>query len=238
MKLINYLVQGLKKSNCGIFIFSLTTTYEDLLLSSEPFQQPIPLAVSFSWDFFLSAFRVMFILINFLGGLCRKWLIFWLTYGSKKACMTRWLWSWCTLKNLSQIFFCWLTKLENPNWLYKLLPMIYWSTWKYSWLLKSYSQTFFFFLVILIARLIAETIYSGGHVKNNWSWSCFLVTAEYLLYVTNQRYWYWFLGDSFSFCLGIWRKCGHIIPSIIFWCEFGLSINITYTKWKTIRPSE
>ncbi|XP_048322079.1 uncharacterized protein LOC107431899 isoform X1 [Ziziphus jujuba] len=55
MKLINYLVQGLKKSNCGIFIFSLTTTYEDLLLSSEPFQQPIPLAemVDFLVDIWL-----------------------------------------------------------------------------------------------------------------------------------------------------------------------------------------
>ncbi|KAK9985586.1 hypothetical protein SO802_030537 [Lithocarpus litseifolius] len=36
-------------------IMSWTTTYEDLLLSTEPFQQPIPLAVSFCRSFLFSS---------------------------------------------------------------------------------------------------------------------------------------------------------------------------------------
>lgn len=64
--------------NHGISFCSWATTYEDLLCSTEPFQQPIALAVNFL-EHILSniiAFETILVCPFLSGCICRRWWTF------------------------------------------------------------------------------------------------------------------------------------------------------------------
>lgn len=79
---------------------SWTTTYEDLLLTAEPFQQPIPLAVRFLCSSSSFPFDYFYFIELLWIGFCRKWWTSWLISGMKMAFMIS-----HSHTNLSELYF-------------------------------------------------------------------------------------------------------------------------------------
>lgn len=79
--------------NTFIYVYhSWCTTYDDLLSTSERFPQPIPLSVRSITKMFLIFHKLFTRWSPDLQNSCRRWLIFWLTYGMKKGSMISWVW--------------------------------------------------------------------------------------------------------------------------------------------------